>query len=370
MAGSRVTLAHLSDLHLGYGAGTAGRATDVVRVFEEALARIAGFRPALVVVAGDVFDHPNVTAPPIATFSRAIHRLRERLPDVVVAVVAGVRDTPLDPSHQGPLAVVGALQSVEAATTSVRRLSLLDGDLSVVLVPHHAARQERGPKLAPDPAAKWNVLVLHGSPATGHRGRARRRHEGTRASPRSSTGAAAPLRVPTAGWDYVALGSRHTRARIAERAHYSGSLERIGPTPWEEAAVDKGFLTAHLDSGEVSFWPVEARAAVSLAPVDAADGGAATAARRLSEALAGVPGGIDGKLLRVPVRGLGPDGLAALDREVLARVRRRVAELHVDTLSGQGPGRDLPARGRDQNLAGDGSRAARGAAGRRAGEAS
>lgn len=325
LPGSRVTLAHLSDLHLGYGAGTAGRAIDVVRVFEEALARIAGLGPELVVIAGDIFDHPNVTSPPIATFSRAIHRLRERLPDVVVAVVAGVRDTPLDPSRQGPLAVVGALQSVEAATLSVRRLSLLNGDLSVTLVPHLAARRARSAKLAPDPSAKWNVLVLHGTPAP-------------------STGAATPLELPLAGWDYVALGSRHTRAQLAERAHYSGSLERIGPAPWEEAAVDKGFLTVHLDSGEVSFQPVKARAAVSLAPVDATDGGAATAARRLSEALAGVPGGIDGKLLRVPVRGLGPDGLAALDREVLARVRRRVAELHVDTLSGQWPAGRPPAK--------------------------
>ncbi|MYI05825.1 MAG: hypothetical protein F4059_00500, partial [Gemmatimonadetes bacterium] len=160
-----MTVAHLSDLHLGYGAGTAGRASDAARVFEEAFARIAGIGPKLVVIAGDIFDHPDVTAPPIATFTRAIHQLRERVPDVVVAMVAGVRDTPLDPSHQGPLAVVGALESVEAATVAVRRLVLLDGDLSVTLVPHHAARRARPPKLEPDRAAKWNVLVLHGVPA-------------------------------------------------------------------------------------------------------------------------------------------------------------------------------------------------------------
>ena len=38
-----MTLAHLSDLHLGYGAGTAGaRANDAARVFEEALAASRG----------------------------------------------------------------------------------------------------------------------------------------------------------------------------------------------------------------------------------------------------------------------------------------------------------------------------------------
>lgn len=312
-----MNLAHLSDLHLGYdgGAGGRGRAEDVVRVFEAAMDRIARLEADLVVIAGDIFDHPNVTSPPIAAFSRAVARLRERLPDVLVAVTAGARDTPLEASQQGPLAVVGALESVEAATTAVRRVRVAERGLAVTLVPHLAAGNRKSLKLEPDRAARWNVLVLHGSVATGR------------------PAAAIPLR----GWDYVALGSSHARAQVAARAHYCGSLERIGPDPWEEAAVDKGFLTARLDSGDVRFSPVKARAAVSLAPVDAADGGTATAARRLSEALAGVPGGIDGKLLRVPVRGLGPEDLAALDRELLARVRGRVAELRVDALPGRTP---------------------------------
>ncbi|MDE2655587.1 MAG: metallophosphoesterase [Gemmatimonadota bacterium] len=333
-----MTVAHLSDLHLGYDGGTGGRgrAEDVLRAFEAAINRIAGLGPELVVIAGDVFDHPNVTAPPIAAFSRAVRRLRKRVPGVLVAVTAGARDTPLDPSHQGPLAVIGALQSVEAASTAVRRIPLAGGKVAVTLVPHLAARRGRALKVGPDSAAKRNVLVLHGVVADGPRAR----RSACRGAPAPDP-ATDPVRsaargwaatVPLGGWDYVALGSRHTRAKVAARAHYSGSLERIGPDPWEEATVDKGFLTARLDTGAVRFWPVEARAAVSLAPVDAADGGTATAARRLSEALAGVPGGIDGKLLRIPVRGLCPEDLAALDRELLARVRRRVAELRVDAL--------------------------------------
>ncbi len=339
-----MTVAHLSDLHLGYrgGAGGHGRAEDVVRVFEAAFARIADLGTQLVVIAGDIFDHPHVTAPPIAAFSRAAARLRERVPEVTVAVAAGARDTPLDPAHEGPVAVIGALAGVEAATTAVRRVRFAGGEGTVTLVPHLVARRGRALKVKPDRGARWNVLVVHG---------AVRRARGSGAAPRGSAGARGRAAaggqaagvgpaatgggsgtVSLKGWDYVALGSRHTRAKVAARAHYSGSLERIGPDPWEEAAVDKGFLTARLDTGAVRFQPVEARAAVSLAAVDAVDGGTATAARRLSEALAGVPGGIDGKLLRVPVRGLSPEDLAALDRELLARVRGRVAELRVDAL--------------------------------------
>ena len=316
-------VAHLSDLHLGYGGQGPGRATDVLRVFEAALARIAELGPELVVIAGDVFDHPNVTASPLATFSRAVRKLRRSLPDVVVAVVAGARDTPLDPHRHGPLAVIGAMESVEVAAAAVRRLSLQGGAVGVTLVPHPAVIASRTVEVAPDPAAKWNVLVIHAA---------------LDASPVEGSGdfGNGLQEIGLSGWDYVALGSNHAHTRVSERAYYSGSLERVGADPWEEAATEKGFITAQLESGEVTFWPVEARAAVSLAPVEATGGGTATVARRLSEALAGVPGGVDGKLLRVPVRGLSADDLAVLDREVLAGVRRRVAELRVDALPGQG----------------------------------
>ena len=317
-------VAHLSDLHLGYDGQGAERGADVLRIFESTLQGVAELRPELVVIAGDVFDHPDVTASPIATFTSAVRRLRDTLPEVVVAVVAGVRDTPLDPRRHGPLTVIGAQDRVEVASTRVRRLGLRDGEVSVTLVPHAALMTSGNLKLAPDPAARWNVLVIHAALAS----------EASHAHG-----------VRTRGWDYVALGSNHVHTRVADRISYSGSLERIGQDPWEEAATDKGFITARLDSGEVRFWPVQARAAVSLAPVEATGGGAATVARRLNEALAGVPGGIDGKLLRVPVRGLSADDMAALDRELLARVRRRVAELRVDALPGQGTSHGKGGRG-------------------------
>ncbi len=312
-------LAHLSDLHLGYGGAghSRGRFDDVRGVFEAALGRVAELGPDLLVIAGDVFDHPDVPAPPIAAFSRGVRKLRESLPGVAIAIVAGARDTPLDPERHGPLSVVAALESVEVATTSVRRLILRKGEAAVTLVPHPVVNAARPPKLRPDSGARWNVLVIHAALASAN-------------SPALPVTPALPVLLRD--WDYIALGSEHARTRVADIAHYSGSLERIGADPWGEAAVDKGFLTVDLASGSIEFWPVDARAAVSLAPVDAAGGGMATVARRLGEALAGVPGGVDGKLLRIPVRGLSARDLAVLDREILAGIRHRVAELRVDAL--------------------------------------
>ncbi len=310
-------IAHLSDLHLGYGLADrrGGRARDVVRAFEMAMGRITELDPSIVVIAGDVFDHPNVPAPPIAAFTSILNQFQSRLPDTPVVLVAGARDTPLDRERLGPIAVIGSLPGVFAATRRSRSLQFFDGKLNVVLVPHAAVIGARRLDAVPNPSAQWNVLVAYASLA--------------------SEAGNGP-KVDTTGWSYVALGSDHARRKVGPSVHYSGSLERVGPDPWAEAATDKGFLTADLESGEVTFWPAEARAVVNLAPIEATGGGPATVARRLTEALAGVPGGIEGKLLKIPVRGLSADDLSALDREVIDSVRNRAAEVMVEALPGQG----------------------------------
>lgn len=337
-------VAHLSHLHLGHaGSGLgSGRTRDVARVFGEAVEQIGELAPALVVVSGDVFDHAQVGAPAIAVFARAVKDLAERVPGIVVAVAAGVRDTSADGRQAGPLEVVAGLDGVEVATTGVRRFRLEAHDASVTLAPHAAWAAARGGAVVVEPEshAQWNVLVAYVDlpvPRGGRVGaavRAQGRDEdGRHRRPRLELGA-----VRAQGWDYVALGSRHARTRVAPRVHYCGSLERIGPDPWREAANDKGFVVADLESGATTFRPVRARAVVSLAPVDAGRGGAVAVGRRLSEAVASVPGGIEGKLVRVPVRGLDPDDFAALDRDALAPLRQRAAGLRVDALPAPGRG--------------------------------
>lgn len=314
-------IAHLSDLHLGHGHGGPGRrrAQDVLRAFEEAASRIGDEAPALVVVAGDVFDEPGVGAPAIAAFARGVEVMRERVPGIEVAVVAGLRDTPVELGRPGPLDIVSGLGGVQVATTQVRRFRVDKHGASVTLAPHGAwGAVRKGERVAePDPDAQWNVLVGYAELAALGRG----------------VPPAAP-EFQASAWDYVALGSRHVREQVAERVHYSGSLERIGADPWREAAHEKGFLVADLESGEVEFFSLPARAVVSLASVQAGGGGPVAVARRLSEAVAGVPGGVEDKLIRVPVRGLGPDDFAAFGRDALEPLRRRTAGLRVDALSG------------------------------------
>lgn len=323
---------HLSDLHLGFGdagrgsqgcEGHRGRAGDVARAFRDAVAQVAELRPHLMVIAGDVFDHPGVSASAIHVFCEGIAGLRTRLPDVAVAVAAGARDTFSDAERRGPLALAEALEHMEVASASVRRISVGNGRASVTLVPHRALTATDSLAVAPHPQAKWNVLVAYAAPAD----------ERSPAFPRSRP----PLSLRASGWDYVALGSNHLRTRISDRVHYPGSLARVGSDPWENAAHDKGFLFARLDTGAVSFRPVETRPAISLAPVDGVESDAAKVAGKLAEALDGVPGGVDGALLSVPVTGLSESQLARVDRDVLGPVRKRVVELRIQVVRAPRP---------------------------------
>ena len=324
-------IAHLSDLHLGYGlaARRGGRAQDVIRAFEVAMRRVGELSPDLVVIAGDVFDHPNVPAPPLAAFTRILRDFQSRCPDTPVALVAGARDTPIDRERPGPLSVVAALPGIHVASTRTHTFVMPGGKANIALVPHAAIVGARSLRVQPDPNAQHNVLVAYANVG--------------------SSAADGPV-LETEGWSYVALGSLHTRKALGPRVHYCGSLERVGPDPWAEAAHDKGFLTADLTTGETTFWPVEARAVVDLAPIEATGGGPATVARRLTEALAGIPGGVDGKLLKIPIRGLTADDLAALDREVIEPVRKRAAEVMLEALPGQGSSH---GRGRDRARSGN-----------------
>lgn len=247
---------HLSGLHLGRGEGAGagagigprGPAGDSVRAhLRAAFAQIAELCPRLVVVAGDVFDHPGVSASAVAAFCETVADLRERLPGVVVAVAAGARDTPPDPERPSPLALAGALAFVEVACASVRRVRVADGALSATLAPHGALAVPDALTVAPDPRAKWNVLVVHAALA----------------APESS----APV-LDATGWDYVAMGSAPARKRVSDRVHYAGPL----------SASNGGFLLARLDTGHVRFCPVNARPAAGPAPAatpaDGAESGA------------------------------------------------------------------------------------------------
>ena len=245
-------IAHLSDLHLGYRAfgnieqGRNIREADVARAFHQAIQRVLEIGPAAVLVAGDVFDRPEPPHSALVALAQGLQSLREALPETPVLMAAGARDTPAGPADPGPLAAFDTLPGVEAVTATTRSVHYSLLNLNVVLVPHRSTIQGPRPLVEPNPDARWNVLVGYGSVD---------REE------------SALLSLDSGDWDYVALGHEHFRREVVPRVHYAGALERVGATPWEEAAEEKGFLTCDLESGQVRLQPVHGRPVVSLEPI-------------------------------------------------------------------------------------------------------
>lgn len=306
-------IAHLSDLHLGYRAyahveqGRNVREADVSRVFHQAVEMVIELRPAAVVVAGDVFDRPEPPHSALVALAQGLQALRVALPDTPVLMVAGARDTPAPVADPGPLATFDTMSSVEAVTGTTRSVYYSQLGLNVTLVPHRAALQGPPPPVAPNPEARWNVLVGYGS---------------------ADGGDEAMLALDPSDWDYVALGYEHRWRQVGGPVHYAGALERVGPTPWEEAAEEKGFLTCDLESGQVRFHAIHGRPVVSLASIPYESSRPERLRERVQEVLDEVPGGIDEKIVRIRIVGLPSDRLDLL-QGLLPEYRQRALHLEV-----------------------------------------
>ena len=317
-------LAHLADLHLGFSAyertdgGRNVREADVEQAFLTAVVELARIRPDAVLIAGDVFDRPDPPSSALVAFARALELLRERLPGTPVLVAAGAHDTPRSGGDPGVLAALDTLPGVAAASDSPRSVRVCRGALHVHLLPHRSALAGGTPAPAPDPTARWNVLVTH----------VRERDEpGDRDGP--AGGPARGVAIDPAAWDYVALGGEHVQRALLPHVRWAGSLERIGWRPWEEALEEKGFLTYDLAARRATFHPVAVRAVVSLAPIRVQAGDQDRLRRRVREVIDEVPGGIEGKVVLVRVQGARPSDLSGLTDALLPALRAGALHLSV-----------------------------------------
>ena len=306
-------LVHLSDLHLGFRAyfqierGWNRRERDLAAAFRWALQETVRLKPDVVLVTGDVFDNPNPPSTAFLTIHRGVSHLRARLPDVPILIIAGEHDSPRIPADPGPVAVLDSLAGVEAAAGAPRAVRLRRKGLHALLIPFRAAAQPPFPEVRPDPSARWNVLLIRADPS----------------------GSGEGIEVDPGDWSYVAVGGHHQATEWAANVHTAGALERPGPCPWREATEERGFLSFDLEQRTPDFHPVPGRPVVDLAPVRVAPGDLEPGTRRLRELLQGVPGGVEGKIVRARLRGDVVTPGEGVSQGLLDAVRRRAAHLEV-----------------------------------------
>jgi len=332
-----VILAHLADLHLGYrgyGPESAGRnlrERDISRAFLAAVQELVRLRPDVIVIVGDLFDRPDPPATALVTAARGLETLRASLPETPVLMVAGARDTPRSWGDPGALGALDTVPGVEAATGTPRSVTIRGGEAHLLLLPHRTVLRHPRAEVTPDPDARWNVLAAYGS-------------VGTPSGGEESGDARDAVAVRAGAWDYVALGSSHRKTSPAPGAADPGSLERVGPEPWSETLEAKGFLTVDLEEGgEPRFHEISGRPVVALAPILWEPGRPERMNERIHEVSEEVPGGLDGKIVRLRLEGLGPEALERLDSDLLRRLRAQAFHLAVEVAGdGEEGGRPLP----------------------------
>lgn len=332
-------IAHLADLHLGFrqfsrltSRGVNQREADVAQVFRRALDAVIEAAPDLIVLAGDLFHSVRPTNAAILDSFNQLRRVRTALPETPVVIVAGNHDTPRSAETGTILRLFEALDGVHVVAFQPRRLHFERLRTSVLCVPNIAWSVAPRPDIAPDPDAAWNLLVTH------------REVEGAVPRPAGAVEyGPMPIRqrdLHADQFDYVALGHYHVVTKIERNVWYAGALEYVTTNPWGEsrerggadAAGSKGWLLVELGKRlRVRFQPMDrARGVVDLEPIQGAGLGAAELNRAIGDAVAAVPGGIDGQIVRQVVYDVPRITARDLDHAAIRGLKARALHFRLD----------------------------------------
>lgn len=334
---------HLADLHLGYRAyhrlapgGLNARELDVARAFQTSVDRLIELDADLVLVAGDLFHTVRPSNHAIADAFRQFSRLRAGLPGAPVVVIAGNHDSPRAVETGSILRLLAEIPGVHVVDDVARSVHLPELSTSVLCLPHNALSSGEEVSLEPDPDAGTNILMLHGT-VTGGRESERLRYMSEYGGAQVDTSLIEPER-----WDYVALGHYHIATELAPNMWYAGGIERTSTNIWEEAGSPKGFLTWDTEARRAIFHPLPGREVIDLPRFSAreplGEGGGAVGRylepgeidARIRELVEGIPGGLEGKIVRLVITDLPRELFRSLDHRQLREFRAAALHFHLD----------------------------------------
>lgn len=320
-------IAHLADLHLGYRAyhrlapgGINMRERDVARAFREAVDKLVQIKPALIVVAGDVFHSVRPSNAAIADAFRQFSRISEHLPDTRIVIVAGDHDTPRAVETGSILKLFQEIDRCTVMDQEAREVSFADLDVTVLGVPHAALLEEQRTSMRPQHPSGTNVLVVHGA-----------HNQETLQTLHDYNGALIDTsELYPESWDYVALGHYHITTEIRPNVWYAGAIERTSNNIWREEE-DKGFLTFDTDTRTAVPHKLTTRDVINLKPIfdanqHSADGLNAEIRKRIES----VRGGIKDKIIRLVIQDIPRELLRELDHKFLRDCKAQALQFHLD----------------------------------------
>ena len=323
-------IAHLADLHLGYRAyhrvntrGVNQREADVADAFRRAVAQVVALKPDLVLVAGDVFHTVRPSNTAIADAFRQFCVLTDRLPGVPVVMIAGNHDSPRSADTGNILTLFREIEGMLVVCEECRPVRLPTLDASVLCVPHNSLAVDHETVMDPDPSAKVNILMVHGT-VTGPTGEPK-----TRLTTEYGGAMVAESSIGAERWDYVALGHHHLCEQLGPNEWYAGGIERTSANIWAEEE-EKGFLLFDTETRRADFHAVETRAIIDRPRFSAEGLSAAEVDERILASVETIPGGIRQKMVRLVVHDVPRQLARELNHKRIREWKAEALHFHLD----------------------------------------
>lgn len=331
-------LVHLSDLHIGYrqyqrltAAGINQREADVAATFKRAIDKTIELKPEFVLIAGDVFHSVRPSNPAILHAFQQFSRLVAALPRAHVVMIAGNHDTART-AEAGCILHLFKPLGITVVDADAKRIEFPEEGVSILAVPD---MPQGIPALTPDPAARRNILLLHGEVEGVLPEHARRMERSVEEISRDEIGAER--------WDYVALGHYHVHREVAPNAYYAGSIDYTSSNPWGEMREEreagiyegirggKGIIEWNMDSATHTFHPLAvARPLIDLPRVDGEGMTSAELDAAILRSVASSRIDIDERVVRLVITNVPRHIARQMDPKAIRDLKRRALHFNLD----------------------------------------
>lgn len=320
-----IKICHLADVHLGFrryhrltAKGFNQREVDVSAAFRDAVDAIVQLQPDLIVIAGDLFHSVRPSNAIVAFCFRQLKRLSLHT-NAEIVILAGNHESPKRIDSGSILRLFREIDRISVADAGIETFCFPKIDASVTCVPHSVLVREALPaSLRPPATCTHRILLAHAQVDE----RLRTEYGGAFVSFDS---------LQPYEWDYIALGHVHRFHQVTDTAAYPGSLEHTSGNFWAEAAQDKGFIVLQLPEKKLQLHTIPTRREVRTLP--------SIAAKHLNpedllalicQRLDAIPGGIDGKIVRLHVEEVSREVAKHLDYRKIRSYRARALHLQLD----------------------------------------
>ncbi len=267
-----LTIAHISDTHLGYRSlskedpktGVNQREADVYHAFAHAMKAIQEASPDLVLITGDLFDKKVPSIWSLRRAFRVLRTVQETRGGKPLILLGGNHDTPRTRESSAVFPLFEEIPGIKAVYGVPERVQLPEMETSVMCVPAASTARLLEENLQPEPDERFrfNILAVHGV------------LQGM--FTHDYTPFFLPMsRVLDARWDYIALGDYHDFRKVSHNAAYSGATEFTTTNIWSENR-EKGWLWVEIEKGKhpwIRLQKVPTRRVISLPDVDASQCG-------------------------------------------------------------------------------------------------